>query len=175
MTTTKHLNDNIINDDDDDDVVVLQVCAHCRGIDDLEFDTETNESYCRFCRDLFRLTKYEGFRILLNNDDLALVSLIFSTLDKGKKGFWDYKDWREFQKYTGHSSAEEIDTSDALSLFFKEEYDLDLRKKGNNGAVIHLVDLENMYGGYAYNHINALTEDSMELENEGIINTGVLE
>ncbi|CCW64403.1 unnamed protein product [Phytomonas sp. EM1] len=168
----KHLSDN---DEDDDDVVVLRVCANCHGIEDLEFDEETNESYCRLCRDLFKLTKYEGFRILLNNDDLALVSLIFSTFDSQKKGFWDYKDWGEFQKCTQHFPTEEIDNSDALASFFKEEFDLVLRKKNGNGAVIQLSDLENMYGGYAFNHINALTEDSETLQNDGIINMGVLE
>ncbi|GET93027.1 hypothetical protein, conserved [Leishmania tarentolae] len=162
---------------DDEDVVVLQVCAnrHCQGIDDLEFDEETNQSYCGRCRALYARTETEGFRVLLSTDDLSLVKLIFDQFDENKRGFWTYKEWNAFQEATERGSDEPIDSSAALKEFFKEEYDIDISAHGRDEAVIVLVDLENMYGGYLYNNVDALVEDSEAMECQGLLHTGVLE
>lgn len=161
--------------DEDDDVIVLRVCSnrHCQGIDDLQFDEETGESFCGCCRDLYARAETEGFRVLLSTDYLALVQLIFSRFDTDKKGYWDYRDWRTFQSMTSHPSPDEIDSAESLGEFFLEEYDITLG--GKCGPVVTVCDLENMYGGYIYNHIDALVEDSEALEEEGVINTEVLE
>lgn len=163
--------------DDDDDVVVLQVCAtkHCQGIDNLVFDEETNENYCGRCRALYARTATEGFRILLGEDDLALVKLIFKRFEQKESGYWTYNEWAEFQKCTGHSSGTTISSPEALQKLFKEEYDIDLSEKAGKGFVVTCTDLENMYGGYQYNHIEALVEDSDALEEAGVLHTGVLE
>ncbi|KAG5492923.1 hypothetical protein JKF63_01503 [Porcisia hertigi] len=162
---------------DDEDVVVLQVCAnrHCQGIDDLEFDEETNQSYCGRCRALYARTETEGFRILLSDDDLGLVKLIFDKFDAKSRGFWTFKEWKAFQEVTDRGSAEPIESSSNLQEFFKEEYDIDIVSQGNEGAVILLADLENMYGGYLYNNIDALVEDIEVMEGQGLLHTGVLE
>lgn len=162
---------------DDEDVVVLQVCAnrHCQGINDLEFDEETNQSYCGRCRALFARTEKEGFRILLSNDDLALVKLIFDHFDEKRRGYWTYKEWNAFQEATDRGAEEPIQSSSELQEFFLEEYDLTIADLGCDGPVVRLVDLENMYGGYLYNNVDALVEDSETLEDQNVINTGVLE
>ncbi|KAK7200937.1 hypothetical protein NESM_000152600 [Novymonas esmeraldas] len=162
---------------DDEDIVVLQVCAnrHCQGIDNLEFDVETNQSYCGRCRALYARTETEGFRILLSVDDLALVKLVFSHFDTKDLGFWTYKEWNTFQEVTDRGSEDPIASAQALKEFFKDEYDLDISSHGKDGPVVRLVDLENMYGGYLYNGIDALVEDSEAMESEGMLNTGLLE
>lgn len=162
---------------DDEDVVVLQVCAnrHCQGIDDLEFDEETSQSYCGRCRALYARTETEGFRVLLSNDDLSLVKLIFDQFDENSRGFWTYKEWNAFQEVTERGSDDPIESSSALKEFFKEEYDIDISPHGKDGAVVLLVDLENMYGGYLYNNVDALVEDSETMEYQGLLHTGVLE
>ncbi|KPA86642.1 hypothetical protein ABB37_00747 [Leptomonas pyrrhocoris] len=162
---------------DDEDVVVLQVCAnrHCQGIDDLEFDADTNQSYCGRCRALYAQTDKEGFRILLSNEDLALVKLIFDHFDKQRRGYWTCKEWTAFQDATDHGTGEPIESAAALKDFFNDEYDLTLADLGSDGPVVRLVDLENMYGGYLFNNVDALVEDSESLEQQGVLNTGVLE
>lgn len=162
---------------DDEDVVVLQVCAnrHCQGIDDLEFDEETNQSYCGRCRALYARTEKEGFRILLSTDDLALVKLIFDQFDVKRRGYWTYKEWNAFQDATERGAEEPMESGEELKDFFLEEYDLSIADLGMDGPVVRLVDLENMYGGYLYNNVDALVEDSDALEDQGILHTGVLE
>ncbi|EPY30265.1 hypothetical protein STCU_01410 [Strigomonas culicis] len=161
--------------DEDEDVVVLQVCARCQGIEDLQFDEETDTSYCARCRRLFARTGTEGFRILLNNDDLALVALIFKTLDKEEHKHWTWQTWNEFSDYTEHAAEAPIKGPEDLKNHFKEEFDIDLGEKKGEGYVITLKDLENMYGGYVYNQVDMLTEDSEALEAVGILHTGILE
>jgi hypothetical protein len=162
---------------DDEDIIVLQVCAnrHCQGIDNLQFDTETNQSYCGRCRALYARTAKEGFRILLSNDDLDLVKLIFNLFDKKGCGYWTYKEWNAFQEATDRGAEEPIASAADLQTFFLEEYDLTIAELGSNGPVVRLVDIENMYGGYLYNNIDALVEDSEALEDEGLLHTGILE
>ncbi|KAG5467086.1 hypothetical protein LSCM1_01267 [Leishmania martiniquensis] len=162
---------------DDEDVVVLQVCAnrHCQGIDDLEFDEETNQSYCGRCRALYARTETEGFRVLLSSDDLNLVKLIFDLFDRNRCGFWTYQEWNAFQEVTDRGADGPIESSSALKEFFKEEYDIEISAHGKDGAVILLVDLENMYGGYLFNNVDALVEDSEAMEDQGLLHTGVLE
>lgn len=162
---------------DDEDVVVLQVCAnrHCQGIDDLEFDEETNQSYCGRCRALYTRTEAEGFRILLSADDLALVKLIFDHFDEKSRGFWTCQEWNAFQEATDRGTEEPVENAADLKAFFKEEYDIVIADHGKDGAVVRLVDLENMYGGYLYNNVDALVEDSEAMEDAGLLHTGVLE
>lgn len=162
---------------DDEDVVVLRVCAnrHCQSIDNLEFDVETNQSYCGRCRDLYARTETEGFRILLSDDDLALVRLIFDHFDTQRRGYWTFKDWNRFQETTDRGAEEPMASADDLRDFFVEEYDLRLAELGIDGTVVRIIDLENMYGGYLFNNVDALVEDSETLEDAGVLNTGVLE
>ncbi|KPI83041.1 hypothetical protein ABL78_7940 [Leptomonas seymouri] len=162
---------------DDEDVVVLQVCAnrYCQGIDDLEFDEETNRSYCGRCRALYARTEKEGFRVLLSDDDLNLVKLIFDRFDARKCGYWTFNEWNIFQEATSRGADKPIESAEALKEFFKEEFDLTIADLGKEGPIIRLVDLENMYGGYQYNNVYALVEDSETLEDQGVLHTGVLE
>lgn len=181
--------DSCSSSSDDDDVVVMRVCAtrRCQCIKDLQYDEETNESYCGNCRALFARTHTEGFRILLSEDDLALVDLIFNAFDKRHRGYWTYKEWCHFQEDINNSSSSDITDAHELREFFVEEYDIVLRpaedkqKKAEDDDldstqyVIRLEDLENMYGGFAYNNVDALVEDADALQDLGVVNTDVLE
>lgn len=169
---------NHSSSDDDEDVVVLRVCGNrnCQRTDNVQMDEETSELYCAHCRSLFARSETEGFRVLLSDEERPLVALIFSVFDDGAKGFWSFNDWAKFQAVTDHPSDEIIDSGDALENFFSEEYDISLGKNRADGKhVVWLSDLENMYGGFFFNQIDALTEDANSLEEQGIVNTEVLE
>ncbi|KAH9601447.1 hypothetical protein LSM04_001986 [Trypanosoma melophagium] len=162
--------------DDEEDVLVLQVCANkqCLGIEDLEFDEESGEMYCVNCREMYARAEKEGFRILLSVDDKPLVNMIFKCFD-GDKGYWTHEDFKRFQDNTSHSSDTNIDSHIALKEFFKEEYDIDIAPGVTGEYVVQPRNLEDMYGGYLYNNINALHEDCDALEDAGMINTAILE
>nr|CCC92937.1 conserved hypothetical protein [Trypanosoma congolense IL3000] len=162
--------------DDEDDVIVLQVCANkqCLGIEDLEFDETTGEMYCAKCRELYDRAAREGFSILLSADDVDVVHMIFKRFDEGK-GWWTYKDFVRFLNSTQQPPETDINSQEDLKAFFKEEYDIDLALGSSGEYVIRVKDLEEMYGGFAYNNINALHKDCDVLESAGLINTAVLE
>lgn len=163
--------------DDDDDVVVLRVCANtgCMGIDDLQFDEETGEMYCGKCRALFERAASEGFNILLNSDDVSVVRMIFDAFDKNGKGYWTYQDYNLFQDATEKCHDAPLASSEDLGAHFKKEYDLELTAADAEASVVQLTDLENMYGGYLYNNIPALRDDSETLSDNGFIHLSVLE
>lgn len=163
--------------DEDEDIVVLRVCANrgCHRTDNIEVDEETGELYCGYCRELFARTETEGFGILLTEVDRPLVRLIFNAFDEGKKGYWDYKNWAKFQSFTDHPPDCEIDSDTALKAFFATQYDIELRRNHLGVYVVTLDELEAMYGGFFFNHIDALNEDSAALEDGGVINTETLE
>ncbi|CBH14442.1 uncharacterized protein TEOVI_000101400 [Trypanosoma equiperdum] len=162
--------------DDDDDVVVLQVCANkqCLGIEDLQFDEAMGEMYCANCRELYNRAAQEGFRILLSPEDVVLVRMIFDRFDNGK-GYWTHDDFVRFQESTLQDVETDINSHEALKEFFKDEYDIELTPSSSGEYNILPENLEEMYGGYAYNNINALHKDCDALESIGLINTAVLE
>lgn len=158
--------------DADDDIVVMQSCATkgCVNIDGIQFDIETNESYCGECRERFQRAEREGFHVLLGLDDLALVRLIFDAFDPHSREAWTFNEWCDFASLTDHGTDAEIHSPADLTAFFAEEYDIHL-----TNDVVTLRDLENMYGGYQYNQVDALTEDCEALEAAGKISSAVLE
>ncbi|KAG8347126.1 hypothetical protein ERJ75_001744400 [Trypanosoma vivax] len=161
---------------DDEEVILLQVCANkqCLGIEDLEFDEETGEMYCVNCRALYARTAKEGFRILLAEDEEQAVRMIFDRFDGGK-GYWTYQDFVRFQDAVGSACDCDINSDEALRQFFKDEFDIDISQRESGEYVVWIKDLENMYGGYVYNNINALHKDCDTLENARLINTALLE
>ncbi|ESL06560.1 hypothetical protein TRSC58_05764 [Trypanosoma rangeli SC58] len=162
--------------DDDEDIIVLQVCANkrCLGIEDLQFDEESGEMYCVNCRELYARTEKEGFRLLLNDEELPVIAMIFKSFDGGK-GYWTYVDFGRFRDYTDHSNDVAIDSHEALRDFFKEEYDIGISKGVTGEYVVLKENLEDMYGGYLYNNTNALNADCDLLEEAGMIHTETLE
>lgn len=161
----------------DEDVVVLQVCSNrnCGGIDDLEMDEETNLLYCGRCRALYARTETEGFRILLSDDDFAVIKMIFDCFDCDKREYWTFTEWNEYRRHIDRPCGDEITSPDELQLFFMEEYDIGIEKDDKENYVIRLADLENMYGGYQFNDIPALIEDCDAFEDQELLRTGRLE
>ncbi|KAF8283528.1 hypothetical protein C3747_1g372 [Trypanosoma cruzi] len=162
--------------EDEEDIIVLQVCANqrCLGIEDLEFDEESGEMYCVNCRELYARAEDEGFRLLLTDEDMPLINMIFNCFDGGKR-YWTYEDFDRFRGYTGQSSETAINSHEALRDFFKEEYDIEISKGATGEYVVYKQNLEEMYGGYIYNNINALIADCDSLEDAGMIRTATLE
>eukprot|EP00331_Platyophrya_macrostoma_P001289 CAMPEP_0176406474 /NCGR_PEP_ID=MMETSP0127-20121128/892_1 /TAXON_ID=938130 /ORGANISM="Platyophrya macrostoma, Strain WH" /LENGTH=167 /DNA_ID=CAMNT_0017785605 /DNA_START=52 /DNA_END=555 /DNA_ORIENTATION=- len=167
-----------MSDDENDDVVVMRVCARngCVAMEDLEFDEETGEMYCASCRELFARAAKEGFHVLLSHEDLNTVELIFDAFDKGHKDHWTFEDFNLFQDAIEKCDGGPLETSEALASYFREEFDITLKHTDDNGAaVVTRMDVEDMYGGYAYNNLPALTEDAEHLSEAGFINLSVLE
>jgi hypothetical protein len=163
--------------DDEDDVVVLRVChtKGCVSMDDLQFDEEVGELFCGACRELYARALRDGFALLLNEDDRAVVGTIFTTFDSDRKGFWTVADYAAFIEVVTRDGSEAIETDEELRDFFKSEYDVALMTYGGGEFGICLQDLLDMYGGYQFNGIDALREDSERLEAEGAINLSALE
>ncbi|EPY39544.1 hypothetical protein AGDE_04384 [Angomonas deanei] len=100
--------------------------------------------------------------------------MIMDKFDEKKKGFWSYEEWNEFCSYTSQGGDGKVESDEELEQFFKEEFDIALSKKDGR-FVVSLEDIENMYGGFQYNDVNALAEDADALDSAGITNTGILE
>jgi hypothetical protein len=169
--------------DDEDDVVVLRVCYSrgCVSMEDLQFDEEVGELFCAPCRALFARALKEGFSLLLNEDDRAVGLTIFTAFDSGRKGFWSFEDYQRFvDKATSKGRGggnDPICSDDELRDYFKEEYDINLERHGPGAGefAVTLQDLLDMYGGYQFNGMDALREDSENLEEGGSINLSALE
>lgn len=168
--------------DDEDDVVVLQVCASngCMSVEELEFDEEAGELYCLKCRELFARAEKEGFHVLLSRDDFEVVRLIFRAFDKDNKDYWTWEDYNVFQDSLEKSTGDPLKSSNDLDDVFHGEFDITLREGPPGSAhegqfVVSLEDLEDMYGGYLFNNVPALRDDSEALADAGIINLGALE
>jgi hypothetical protein len=168
--------------DDEDDVVVLQVCANngCMDVEDLQFDEEAGELYCGKCRDLFSRAAKEGFHLLLSQDDIAVVKIIFAAFDKDKKNYWTWEDFNVFQDSLDKCDDDPLRSSAEMDELFHEEYDISLKEAPEDSAhagqfVVTRFDLEDMYGGYLFNNIPALRDDSEALSDAGFINLGALE
>lgn len=168
--------------DDEDDVVVLQVCANngCMGVEDLVFDEEAGELYCGKCRDLFARASTEGFHLLLSQDDIDVVRLVFTAFDKDQKGYWTWEDFNLYQDSLEKCDEDPLQSSADLDEHFHSEYDITLKDAPPGSAhegqfVVTRFDLEDMYGGYMYNNIPALRDDSEALCDAGFINFGSLE
>jgi DNA polymerase IIIc chi subunit len=167
--------------DDEDDVVVMRVC-HARGcmsMMDLTFDEQVGEYFCAACTALFARALKEGYAVLLSEEDKAVVSVIFDAFDRGRKRFWTFAEYQQFVDNATSNrkerSHEPITSADELREYFKEEYDIDLQQQGGREVGVTLQNLLEMYGGYQYNGIEALRDDTENLEQEGAINLSGLE
>lgn len=157
--------------DSDDDIVLSQVCSGpdcCSGVE-LEFDVEQGKFYCYRCRDLFERAETEGFRILLTEESKHIIALIFAAFDKASSGRWDAQTFNQFAE---SCFSFEVHISDAAELteFFQTEYDIALTE-----GTVTLENLEEMYGGFAYNGIGALNDHADALVEAGLLNLESLE
>ena len=157
--------------DSEEEVYLSQVCSGpdcCSGVE-LEYDVEQDKFYCFRCRELFARAETEGFRVILTAESKEIISLIFAAFDKKKTGEWDPATFTQFAEAC-FSFEVHTDTADELTEFFHSEYDISL-----NGGVVTLENLEEMYGGFAYNGVGALNDHADALVEEGILNLGNLE
>lgn len=178
--------------DDDGDVVVMQVCASigCDEIYNLEFDEETGESYCAPCMaKMARAVKEHDFSILLTHDQRDLVRLVHTSFDSSRKGYWTYEDFNSYADATAENRNDEIcfGSNEEMREYISEEYGVECATHEVPATTIGLPEgfvplpvvtlhtLENIYGGYIYNRINALQDDVDALQDDGHINTDVLE
>ena len=164
---------------DDDDVVVMKLCAFpgCGTMRDLKFDIETSEYYCKACHSRLLHSVEEGFYVLLSQEELTIVTMIFNAVAQGAR-YWSFAQFADYLQVISDLKKSPpcmIRSSDDLVDFFLTEYDITLGTAGGEPAVT-LKDLQNIYGGFVYNGVySALRDDAERFEQEGIINLQVVE
>jgi hypothetical protein len=180
-----------MSDDDDGDVVVIQVCAAvgCASMQQLTFDEETGEMYCAECAEKLQAADTDGYDTLLSSDDVSAVNIIFYAFDKDEKEYWTFREYNAYLEATSTSRKEThvFASNDEMAEYMLDEYDVKCGEvkqslPGEDDSaclvvrnIITVKELRTIYGGYMYNGINALREDLEVLEDEGFINTAMME
>ena len=168
-------------------MVTMQVChAHgCEETDGLVFEEDIGEHYCPHCLEKVNRVEETGdYDICLTTDEMAQVALVFKAFDKKRTGVWSYA---QFNEYCGATAASRASVPEFTSD--KDFHEYVLEEYGVACQTMHpapfdpammlpsfgLAELRKVYGGYAYNGMDALREDVETLEEEGVVHTSVLE